>query len=257
VADLRLCLSLIAGPDGRDTNVPPVPLNDAPQRPLKSLRFAWTDQFGDVPVSADTRTALAELAEALSQAGCQVERQDPPGFDFELAWKTYGALYGAMVFSLMPAPIRLFMRVMGPIRFKDPIYRSATGMTFANTRGYFAALTQRDRLIGSLESFLAGYDAWLCPVTSAPAFPHRQPDRLDLPLDVDGQMIPGTLSGLGYTSVFNLTGHPVVVLPWAQSQEGLPIGVQVVGSLWSEMALLNVAEALTEITGLFRRPPGW
>lgn len=257
IADLRLGLSIIAGPDGRDTSVPPVPLNDTPQRPLKSLRFAWTDQFGDVPASAETQGALAELASRLSQIGCQVERKNPPDFDFELAWKSAGALFGAMVFSPIPTPIRLLMRLMGTARYKDPIYRSAFRMTFSSARSYFAALTQRDHLINSLESFLAGYDAWLCPVASVPAFHHGRPDRLDLPLDVDGQMIPGALAGLGYTTVFNLTGHPVVVLPWAQSREGLPIGVQVVGPLWGEMALLNVADALTEITGPFRRPTGW
>jgi amidase len=36
----------------------------------------------------------------------------------------------------------------------------------------------------------------------------------------------------------------------------LPIGVQVVGKRWADMALLAVAEQLVQVTGQFRPPPG-
>jgi amidase len=60
-----------------------------------------------------------------------------------------------------------------------------------------------------------------------------------------------------FTSPFNLTGHPAVVLPLARTKEGLPIGVQVVGRRWSEPALLALAKQLSLITGPFRAPPGY
>jgi amidase len=62
---------------------------------------------------------------------------------------------------------------------------------------------------------------------------------------------------MAHSLLASLTGHPAVVLPLVQSSEGLPIGVQVIGRLWEDMALLNVAEALTEVTGPFRRPRGY
>ena len=70
-------------------------------------------------------------------------------------------------------------------------------------------------------------------------------------------MVPYWAACASYTGVFNMTGSPVVVLPLAQSKEGLPIGVQVVGQRWNEMALLNVAEALMEVIGPVRQPPGY
>jgi amidase len=54
-----------------------------------------------------------------------------------------------------------------------------------------------------------------------------------------------------------MTGNPVVVLPAGSSKDGLPIGIQVVGRRWQDMELLAVAEALTQVTGEFRRPPGY
>ncbi|MBU1748753.1 MAG: amidase, partial [Chloroflexi bacterium] len=95
IDDLRLCLGLIAGPDSQDWEVPPVPLGDAPPRPLPGLRLAWTDDFGGAPVTAETRAALQALAGTLAEQGCHVERQNPTGFDFELAWETYGEILGA------------------------------------------------------------------------------------------------------------------------------------------------------------------
>jgi len=257
VSDLRLGLSVIAGPDGRDLDVAPVPLIDMPKRPLATLRFAWSDDFGGVPVSAETREALAQLAADLQQAGCLVERQNPADFDFQDAWRTYGQIYGAMIYSAMPGVPRFFIRRLGPLMFRDPIFQSAARSATASAQTYFAALDRRDRLINSLERFLSGYDAWLCPVASVPAFEHRDPKQLAAPIDVDGHKVPGSLAGLGYTSIFNLTGHPAVVAPLTRSKDGLPIGVQLIGRRWGEMALLNTAEALTDISGPFRRPPGY
>ena len=44
---------LIAGPDGQDWDVPPVPLDDPSQHPLREYRFAWTDD--DRPMMKGTR----------------------------------------------------------------------------------------------------------------------------------------------------------------------------------------------------------
>jgi len=60
-----------------------------------------------------------------------------------------------------------------------------------------------------------------------------------------------------YTTIFNLTGNPVVVLPVDCTKAGLPIGVQVVGRRWRDMELLNIAEKLAEVAGFFQRPPGY
>jgi amidase len=72
---------------------------------------------------------------------------------------------------------------------------------------------------------------------------------------VDGRCLPcytATISSI----LFNVTGSPVIVLPLAQSQEGLPLGVQVVEHCWRDMELFSIAEGLTEITGPLYCPQG-
>jgi len=255
VADLRLALSLIAGEDSRSWEVPPVSLAAADKRVLQACRIAWSDDFGGAPLSQDTLSVLNAVAEQLAQAGCRVERRNPPGFDFELAWQTWGELLGAEIGASMDR----LPRLLTGLQFRMMPDRSILKRGFLHGLGlnmsqYARVLTRRDGLIAGLEAFLAEWDAWLCPVTAGPAFAHCKTGQ---PIEVDGRLVPYFVANMSYTSVFNMTGCPVVVLPAGRSSEGLPIGLQLVGRRWRDMELLAVAEAVAEVTGPFRPPAGY
>src|SRR5215211_3560739 len=67
VDDLALALRVIAGADGRDTDVSPVPLVPEVSSPsLQDLRIAWAPTFPNVPVSQDIRAAIEQLATELA-----------------------------------------------------------------------------------------------------------------------------------------------------------------------------------------------
>jgi len=119
--------------------------------------------------------------------------------------------------------------------------------------GLLRALEQRRRLIQQLEKFLGVWDCWICPAFPVPAFTHR-PARA--PIEVEGQSLSYLEANL-HTIIFNMTGHPVVTMPIGLSSEGLPVGVQVIGSLWQEMALLSATRQIASVTGGFQRPQGW
>lgn len=57
-----------------------------------------------------------------------------------------------------------------------------------------------------------------------------------------------------YTSLFNMTGHPAIVLPLGLGKGGLPMGLQLVGRAGKDEALLALA-ARMERSGLLQRPP--
>jgi amidase len=56
---------------------------------------------------------------------------------------------------------------------------------------------------------------------------------------------------------FNLSGHPAVVIPIGRTQNGLPIGMQIVGKRWREMELLTIATELDKVVGNFQHPLGY
>jgi amidase len=255
VEDLTLALRLIAGPDGCQWEVPPVPLDEAADRPLSITRLAWTDDFGGVPVTNDTRVALATLAEDLRRLGCHIERRAPEEFDFTAVWETFGEILLAE--RAATAPERAAERVAALDARPDSAVAMFRGMArgaSATMQQYTESLTRRDAFIAALEHFLARWDAFLCPVSVGPAIEHCP---FGTPIDVDGQPVPYFVAGTAYTCPFNLTGHPVVVLPLTRSAEGLPIGLQVVGRRWDEMQLLVIAARLAEVIGPFHRPPGY
>ena len=252
VGDLRLALRLLAGPDDRWWEVPPVPLEDPPPRRWQDLRIAWTDDFGGVPVTAETRTGLAELAHKLDRMGVSISRRMPEDFDLDVAWETFGELMSAETGSAMsPEAERARAETfgVGPDA-EDPVERGLIRGVEASMRQVTEARMKRDALITTMEQFLQDWDVLLCPVASMPAPPHCE---VGSPIDIDGRAVPYWTAGISYTTPFNLTGQPVAVIPLTQSSEGLPIGLQVIGRRWGEMALLQIAEKLEALIGTCRR----
>ena len=57
-----------------------------------------------------------------------------------------------------------------------------------------------------------------------------------------------------FRSPANLLGLPAVVIPWAVSPGGLPIGIQLIGRPWEEELLLDLAIRIEEARGVFALP---
>ena len=254
VDDLELLLGIIAGPDDNHWETAPAPLANAPERALSSLRFAWTTEFGSETPSRETVNAISSLVKQLHNLGCKVERRNPTGFDFDLAWETWGEIVIAERVVTQGEAARERAEILGKSLGDLPVARGAAKGARATLADYMTSLTNRDRSITALERFFDDFDAWLCPVSYGPALGHIP---FGTPVDVDERKVPYFLATTAFTNVFNLTGHPALVLPLTRSKDGLPIGVQVVGRRWSEPALLALAKQLALVTGPFRAPPGY
>jgi amidase len=259
VEDLKLCLSLIEGPEGAEWEVAPIPLQAPLQRPLSEYRFAWCDRFGDLGVDTQTQAALEKLAAQLTQAGCQVERIAPENFNFTEAWQTFGELCTGQIALAQNQLLRGIVRglsALWPAQLipGGPLAQGFVRGASLSLQDYMKTLTRRDRFTSQMEQFLSPWDAWLCPVAPGPAFTHRQTNSpLRSPLEMDDRTLPYWMWGMGYASIFSLTGNPVVTLPLPT--EGLPIGVQVVGKRWQDRDLLAIAQSLDDLIGGYKRPP--
>ena len=76
VADLRIALKVLAGPDGVDSGVVPVRVWTAP--PLQGLRVAWYADDGMSRPTPSIAAAVKAASRALSAAGCTVTEERPP-----------------------------------------------------------------------------------------------------------------------------------------------------------------------------------
>lgn len=231
VDDLALIYKIIAGPDGSDTDLAAVPVEDIPAIDLKKLRIAFAPTFPGFPVSGGISAAVETLARQLVSAGTTVEEAKLPKLDLHEDLAEGGALIGMMLEAVQPHPPEQ----------PTPISR------------WFEALARRDRSILAWDRFFETCDALLCPVAMTTAFAHCEPGT---PIAVDGKeqsywMLPA------YGAVFNYSSHPALTMPFGQDRDGLPVGLQLVGRRWSESRLLGIAKAIEALAGGFRRPPGY
>jgi amidase len=57
--------------------------------------------------------------------------------------------------------------------------------------------------------------------------------------------------------LFNITGHPGVIIPLGLTRGRLPFGAQLVGRRWSDRRLLAIADTLSAVAGPCGVPPGY
>ncbi|MDA3898593.1 MAG: amidase [Desulfobacteraceae bacterium] len=262
IKDLKLCLPIIAGPDGYDAMVPAVDMSSMPTPAYKELRIAWSDNFGNVPVSNETHKVLEQFIDKLANVGCTVEKINPPDFDFTEVWETWGKMIDLQININLPATSRFFMYALGGIqRSKSPLLQMVYPATYDK---FIEECSRREILIARLEQFLMQWDVFICPVATQPAYKHHEPDDVilgyniyDDPIPVGEHQLNYWTANAAYTAPFNTTGHPAVTIPAGYSKDGMPIGVQIVGRRWHDMQLLDIAEMIDAVAGDYKEPPGY
>lgn len=231
LGDLELALSLISGPDGQDSDVPPVPLSRR-RRQLQDLRLAIAPTLPGATVAKSLRQRVERVAAQASDAGARVEER-LPGIDWEALHELFSDLVTTITGVFSPgAELRDEQRTLA---------------------WYLDALKRRDCFIASWQTFFEDLDGLILPPAPTSAFTHRETGA---PVDVDGETV--SYWEHGNLQVFcNLTGLPGLVAPVGLDDDGLPIGIQIVGPLWSEMHLVEIARELekAEILPGFQAPP--
>ncbi len=91
-------------------------------------------------------------------------------------------------------------------------------------------------------SFFDEFDAWLSPVTAttAPRIGHQAPTQDFATLH------ERVLRFAAYTPIHNTAGTPAMSVPFAWSDEGLPVGVQLSSKIGNEELLLKLAYQIEE-----------
>ena len=105
-----------------------------------------------------------------------------------------------------------------------------------------------------VDAWFEKFDVILSPTLGAPP---QKLGVLSLANPNLEQMLPAVLQSVGFTQVFNASGHPAMSVPLVWSPDGLPIGVQIAGRFGDEGTLFQLASQLeAERPWADRRPPG-
>ncbi|MCW2916408.1 MAG: Amidase [Actinomycetia bacterium] len=115
-----------------------------------------------------------------------------------------------------------------------PAWRVARGMDAPHPE----ATEIRSHNQRALDELFTSVDVLVTPTTPNRPHPHSG---------------PGQTMSVGFTSVFNLSGHPCISVPAGLTTDGLPVGLQIVGAHHEEHRILRLARAL-EIAAPWSRP---
>jgi amidase len=230
VDDLALVLSLIAGPDGVDPHVMPVPLGDPATVQVAGLRVGHFSRLPPLEPTAETAAAVASAVGALQSAGCPAREIEIPGS------ASIHQMYMAVLFGDGGAAAARLLDLWGSAA---SLLRARIEKMHALSSSEITALYEQvDRWRSRMLALFAELDAIVCPVTAAPAPVHDTLDR----------------ATVAYSQAFNLTGWPSTVVRAGTSDEGLPIGIQVVAHPWREDVSLAVASEIEKALGPFPGP---
>ncbi|MGH8228905.1 MAG: amidase [Steroidobacteraceae bacterium] len=257
-ADLELALSVIAGPAGEEARAYSLALPPARQKALKEFRVALLLDDAFAHVDARVQERLEDLGAFLAKEGAAVSVGERPGFDGEEYYRLFMVL----------------LRAAGAGAVTDEEFARdaarAQGVSLATREmgrlnAYGATLSHRDWLrldakrlhFGELwRRFFERFDLLLCPTLATPAFPHSSVPPQLRTLTVNGREEPFE-NQLYWAGLAGVAYLPATVAPIGLTQEGLPVGVQIIGPKYGDLTCLALARLLEERYRAFVPPPGF
>ncbi|MGD0508055.1 MAG: amidase [Terriglobales bacterium] len=244
IEDLRTLFEVMAGWDDGDPCSAPVEVCEVHEEVIRSINIGFFEDDGRTPVTKETKSAVNRAASLLLSCGFRVEPFRPDGLEQarQLWWEFFGRA-GGMILGPM---------LRGHESELSPLLREFRGWTNAEPahtgESLLATWLGRDEVRERILLQMRKYPVLICPTAAIPAF--RPGER---EWQVEGKTVK-YLDAWSYCEWFNLLGFPAVVVPMGCSEDGLPIGVQIVGRPWQEEVVLAVAAKLEEERGPWAAP---
>ncbi|SFE35722.1 amidase [Blastococcus tunisiensis] len=262
VRDTAAVLDVIGRPMPGDPYIAPPfarPLVEEVDAPVGRLRVGLLDvdpgeAYLDHP---QCRVAVEHAGRLLEELGCSVE----PGTPEAMFDPLFPRFFNATIAADTSLTISAFERVLGrrvrddELEPRNAAYRAA-GRTMT-AEDYLGARFMLGGWVRRMASFWApaddggrGFDLLVTPTVGAP------PPELGW-FTADGERHEGRRisSFIPYTAQFNVTGQPAVSLPLHWTDDGLPVGVQLVAAYGREDVLVRVAAALEQAAPWAHRRP--
>ncbi|MBC8945114.1 MULTISPECIES: amidase [Xenorhabdus] len=245
VRDTAAYLDALAGALPGDPYTPPTP--DSPWLELmvrepKKLRIGFTvTPPNNTQIDAQVKKAVLATVHELERQGHIVEEHNMK-FDTDVAWRTYINMACVQTAAIFDDLSNIVGRPVTPNDVEPVTWailergRSINGMAHSND-------IEKIRLLGrELTSDLVSYDIFITPTLTQLPRPMGYYDMSEP--DIDRYNAKWADSVFAYP--FNITGQPAISLPLGWSDDGIPIGIQLVGRYGDEATVLQVSAQLEQ-----------
>jgi amidase len=256
--DLERALDVVAGPDEAEAVGYTLVMAPPRHHDLENFRVFVLDHHPLLPTAGVVRSALGNIAERLGKLGCKIGRTSPLLPDLGLTSRLYGELLMAFVGADLPGD--QYNRLQAAASALSPDDMSPAAARLRGSVMSHANWIRTDRMRAGIahqwRQFFRDWDVLLCPVMPTPAFEHDHSDVNTRRLAIDGKQTAYSDQAL-WSGVATLTGLPSTTMPVGCSQEGLPIGMQIVGPYLEDRTTITFAALTEREFGGFRAPPAF
>jgi amidase len=250
VRDLELGLEVLVGPDRWNAPAWRIDLPPPRAESLGDLRIAaWLDD-PHCRVDASTRRVLGDLVGQIEAAGGRVDTEARPGFTLEKADTVFrDLLMAALAGGAPPSELDRLAATSGTTA-ADRAKRS----TAMRHREWLAHNERRLQIRERWREFFERFDVVLLPVQPRGAIPHdHSMPQWDRTVEIDGVERP-YLDLFGWTGPAGAGFLPATVVPAGLGDDGLPIGVQIVGPYLHDRTTIRAAAMIAQLAGGCPKP---
>lgn len=254
--DLALALEITAGPDDADAIGYRLALPAPRHTALADFRVLIVDEHPLLPTSTVVRAALGRIADSLRKAGCKVATASPLLPNLAFIGHTYTQLFMAFAGADLPRD-----RYRGMQDAAAALPSGDMSLHALRLRGAVTSHAQwiwldrfRAGIADQWRQFFREWDVVLCPVMPTPAFAHDHSEMETRQIAVDGRNVPYADQAM-WPSLATLTGLPATAMPIGRSDDGLPIGMQIIGPHLEDRMTIAFAEMVERELGGFIAPP--
>lgn len=245
-----LILEAIAGKDPYDASSSPRPVPPYAtllKQPIKGITIGIPKELFGKGLDPEIKAAITKAAKALVDLGATINEISMPMFDFGLA----------VYYLIAPSETSSNLARYDGVRygrdrthFTEETMRRIMVGTYALSSGYYdqyyrKAQRARTLFIREYQKALTENDILLMPVTPTP--PAKIGELMSDPLEL-------YLTD-AYTVLQNPVGVPSLAIPCGFTKSHLPIGMQLVGKMFSEELLLNLGYHYQQATDWHTQKP--
>jgi len=266
IQDLAELLKVIAGFDPNDSTSARIAVphySDWIRRGVKGIRLGVPKEYLTEGIDGTVRMAIEKALTHLACLGAKIEEVSMPHTEFAIP--TYyiiataeassnlarfdGVRFGHRTLLPQGTALEMYLHTRAEGFGPEAKRRIILG-TFVLSKGYYEAyygraLRVRTLIVRDFEEAFKRVDALITPTAPTPAF--RLGEKLEDPLMM-------YLSDI-LTISANLAGVPALAIPCGFTDDGLPIGMQLMTRPFQEEILFQVAGAYEETTEWHKRYP--
>lgn len=245
VGDLALMLTAISEPHPHYplSHGDPASFRGEIRGELAGLRVAWCPDLGGLPIAPEVMAVLDDARRRFIDVGCEVQdlALDLSGADE--AFETLRAVGFARAFEPMLATLRQTV--------KDTIVWNVERGLELDGPAVARALAARSAIFATVADVMERFDVLVAPAAQVAPFPVEQ----EYPERIAGVDMPHYLGWMRVCSRITVSAHPVAAVPAGFTDDGLPVGLQLVGRYRGDRRLLEHAAAWESASGLTARHP--